>query len=230
MADENSERRRWFQFRLRTLLVAVLVLSLPLSWFAVRLERARKQRMIVKMIEERGGEALYEYFFDPAGCKEPPLGLGKLLGEDFFWEIHAINGRDSDISDADLMQIGELTCLQGLRLAGTTVTDDGLERLCHLTKLRYLDIGGTVVTDAGVKHLKTLRDLRVLNLSRTQVTDAGLPHLTSLPLETLSVGWTQVTDAGLEYIGRMSSVQSLTLGGNEVSDAGLEHLDALDGL
>ncbi len=36
----DQKRRRWLQFRLRTLLIAILVLSLPLSWFAARMERA----------------------------------------------------------------------------------------------------------------------------------------------------------------------------------------------
>ena len=53
----QKERRRWFQFRLRTLLIAILVLSLPLSWFAVRLARERRQREAVEAIERLGGWA-----------------------------------------------------------------------------------------------------------------------------------------------------------------------------
>ena len=36
---DNPECRRWFQFSMRTILLAALVLSLPLSWFAARMAR-----------------------------------------------------------------------------------------------------------------------------------------------------------------------------------------------
>ena len=57
----QAKRRRWFQFRLRTLLTAVLVLSLPLSCFAVRMDRARRQREAVEAIKHIGGEVWYDY-------------------------------------------------------------------------------------------------------------------------------------------------------------------------
>ncbi len=61
------ERCRWFQFSLRTLLVAALVLSLPLSWFATRMARATKQRAAVEEIERLGGVTLYDWEVPPIG-------------------------------------------------------------------------------------------------------------------------------------------------------------------
>lgn len=55
VGDCNTQRLRWFQFRLRTLLVAILLLSLPLSWFGWRLEEARRQRKAVEAIRQMGG-------------------------------------------------------------------------------------------------------------------------------------------------------------------------------
>ena len=54
MNEVVRPKRRFLQFRLRTLLIAVLVLSLPLSWFAVKMERARRQREAVEVIERLG--------------------------------------------------------------------------------------------------------------------------------------------------------------------------------
>lgn len=51
---------QWFQFRLRTLLIAILVLSLPLSWFAVRMERARRQREAIAAIRKAGALFAFE--------------------------------------------------------------------------------------------------------------------------------------------------------------------------
>ena len=55
MENERPKRRKWFQFRLRTLLIVVLVLSLPLSWFAWRMDRARRQWETLEEIERLGG-------------------------------------------------------------------------------------------------------------------------------------------------------------------------------
>ena len=55
MTTGTHKRRRWFQFRLRTLLIAILVLSLPLSWFAWKMEKARRQKEFTERIERLGG-------------------------------------------------------------------------------------------------------------------------------------------------------------------------------
>lgn len=51
----TDERPRYFQFRVRTLILSVLVLSLPLSCLAVVVDRARRQREAVEAIEQLGG-------------------------------------------------------------------------------------------------------------------------------------------------------------------------------
>ena len=40
--DEETRKRRWYQFSLWTLLLAVLLVSLAMSWVAVRMERRRE--------------------------------------------------------------------------------------------------------------------------------------------------------------------------------------------
>ena len=47
MSNKNRPKRRtrrFLQFSLRALLVFVLLVSVGMSWFAVKLERARRQR------------------------------------------------------------------------------------------------------------------------------------------------------------------------------------------
>ena len=82
MTDDRPKHRRWFQFRLRTLLIAVVVLSLPLSWFAVRMEQAKSQREIVEMIERRGGAVLYDSGI-ASGMRVMQSWLRGLFGNDF---------------------------------------------------------------------------------------------------------------------------------------------------
>jgi hypothetical protein len=54
-----ARRRRWFQFRLRTVLLGTVVLCLPLGWLSVKLERTRRQRRAVSAITNAGGFVWY---------------------------------------------------------------------------------------------------------------------------------------------------------------------------
>ena len=82
MNEPAKPERLRFQFKLRTLLVAVLLLSLPLSWVAVGMERARKQREAVEAIVKLGGGVRYDYHdgvCDPAEHPPVPSWLLKLF-------------------------------------------------------------------------------------------------------------------------------------------------------
>jgi len=54
-ADKPRARRRWYQYSLRTLLLVMLLASVGISWFAVKMQRARKQREAVEAIRGLGG-------------------------------------------------------------------------------------------------------------------------------------------------------------------------------
>ena len=73
-----NPKRRFLRFSLRALLLFVVVLSVPLGWFAWEMQRARRQRVAVDRIWELGGEVFYDYKFDEngtwtVGLAEPPL-------------------------------------------------------------------------------------------------------------------------------------------------------------
>lgn len=47
--------QRWFQFKLRTLLVAFIVLALPLSWAAYNANLVRQRRALRQMLDQGDG-------------------------------------------------------------------------------------------------------------------------------------------------------------------------------
>ena len=53
--------RRQFQFSVRSLLLFVVAVSMPLGWFAWEMQRARRQREAVAAIETAGGGVIYTY-------------------------------------------------------------------------------------------------------------------------------------------------------------------------
>ncbi len=245
MTDPKRKRRRWYQYRLRTLLVAMVLVSIPCSWLAVKLNHARRQREVVEAIIKSGGSV---------GDARPVPGLGwlqGLLSDDSLQSFASveINGEITDatfehlraltsmrvlrldhsnVTDAGLEQLSGLTNLGTLGLGDTQVTDAGLQHVGKLTQLGRLDLEGTKVTDAGLECLKDMRNLVVLRLENTQVTDAGVEHLKGLTkLRVLRLDRTQITDAGLAHLRGMTELMMLMLTGTRVTDAGLNHLIGL---
>ena len=246
-ADKPPPKRRWFQFSLRTLLVFVLSASIGMSWLAVRLQRAKRQKEAVEAIVKSGGIVRYDYQYDASGneirgAKLPgAVWLRKCLGDDFFttvvgvdfdgpvwqpasgWDLGGFGRRN--VTDADLLHLKSLSQLRSLDLDSTEVTDAGIEHLKGLNRLESLNLDGTEVTDAGIEHLQGLTELQELNLRATRVTDAGLVHLKGLSrLEYLDLSWTEVTDAGMKHLEGLNRLRELLLRYNLVTDAGLEDL------
>ena len=213
---------RWrFQYSLRTLLLVMLVASIGMSWFAVKMQRARKQKEAVEAIEKLDGSVAYDW--EIGISSEPPACLQNVFGEDFFATVGGVFfPYDGTLSDADLELLEGLTELKGLFFGGTDplimgggvpphrlefrrkqVTDAGLEHLKGLTKLEVLDLAKVEITDAGLEHLKGLTQLQALFLNQTQVTDAGLEHLKGLTqLQELGLRNTKVTDDGINKLQR----------------------------
>jgi hypothetical protein len=185
-----------FQYSLRSLLLLVVAVAIPCSWFATEMQQATKQHEAVQAIETVGRAVRYDFetwdpFRDPfaAPVELPyPAWLRKLLGDDFCASIRFANLANTQITDAGLVHLQGLSQLQGLDLSGTKVTDAGLAHLQGLRKLEVLLLINTQVTDAGLMHLQGLSRLQEVDLRHTQVTDRGvkslqeaLPNCTILP-------------------------------------------------
>ncbi|MDB4468562.1 hypothetical protein N9093_01750 [bacterium] len=62
MSSEEKQlpkpKRRWFQLRLRTLLVLVTLASVPLSWVGWELDQRRREKQAIAWVEEMGGTVI----------------------------------------------------------------------------------------------------------------------------------------------------------------------------
>ena len=160
MTEERPKRRRWFQFRLRTLIISVLLLSLPLSWFATRVEMARRQREAAEVIRQLGGEISYDWDIiysqhrSLMGLREPNTLtwiLRATLDKEFS-DVVAVTLRD-DPPDADLAILKAFPNLRSLEVVCIPVTDEGIRNIAGVTTLRSLLLDNTGITMAGVKKL-----------------------------------------------------------------------------
>lgn len=231
--NEQRPKRRWPQFRLRTLLIVVVLLSLPLSWFAARMERARRQREVVKVIKRMGGGVCYDHTGPSV-----PRWMRKCLGDDLFRDVIVVHfetplpWESTEANDAWLERLTVLTDLRVLTLYDD-VSDIGVGHLKELTMLEDLTIGGpeSMITDAGLEQLKGLKRLKALNVESTEITDAGLEHLKGLAaLKSLSIWSNKITDAGLEHLKGLGELEELQIGSYWITDVGLMHLTGLTNL
>jgi len=166
-----TPKRRWYQYRLRTLVVLMLLASIGMSWVAVRMERARRQQAALAELGKSGPMLWITEGAAPRGL----AWLESVLGEGFFTRVIE------------------------LRIVHRKTTDADLERLRGLRDLRLLFLDSPGISDAGLAHLEGLPRLQTLWLYGAPITDAGLEHLTRVPrLERLALRDTRVTKDGVE--------------------------------
>lgn len=199
--NRSFPKHRWFQFSLRTLLIAILVLSLPLSWFAVKMERAGRQKELTERIEQLWGFVIFDWEESGAPTPPYPAWLRGFLGDHFFCNVSGVIFVDRDFGDEEAACLKELRNLKRLELHYTGITDAGFEHIEGLAKLEVLRLKGTKISDAGLEHVKGLTNLVHLELVYTENTDAGLDHLKGLSrLKYLWICQVNVTSAGVKKL------------------------------
>ena len=196
-------KRRWFQFSLRSLLLAVLVISLPLAWIGHKLNQLLRRNEAVSLIRQSGGTDDYDGYGKHFLTEETPSlpWLERLVGSQVL----------AQPKDVDL--------------AGTSVTDAELAKLANLEGVEMLDLAATPISDAGLAHLARLRGLRCLALCNTKITDNGLKHLTDFAqLQRLNLEGTLITDAGLVHLKRLTKLEFLWLANTNVTQDAIADL------
>jgi hypothetical protein len=182
-----TPKLRWYQYSLRSLMIFVTLFACLCSWFAVKMQQAKRQKEAVEKLRGRGYAIEYDY----EHVSPVPEWVVKLLGKDFLFDVYSVGEMISlpmmkfhvpALTDADMAVFDELPRLRTLRFCNNfgnpaKFTDQGLAHLEMLKGLESLDLSGTQLTDAGLKHLKGLTKLERLNLNYTDVTEAGISDL-----------------------------------------------------
>jgi hypothetical protein len=244
MTESPKPRRRWFQISLRTLMLLVVVASLPFAWGSYKIREARKRREAVDIIRQLGAKIEIqtkgpdwarrifgdELFTDATTFEAKQYGGAEVTDRSMsyfglFSRLRYVNLCRTGVTDAGLLHLRNAPELDSLYLLDDPISDAGLVYVPRFTELQYLTLEGTRITDAGMMHLRGLAKLRSLNLRKTKVSDTGLAHLTELrSLVLLELDDTRVTNAGLIHLQNLPELQCIYLCRTEVTDDGLNHL------
>jgi hypothetical protein len=240
--------QRWvFQYRLRTLLLAVTLTAVVLSLGMVPVRRCQRHHQAIVSLSEMGAEV--EVLWHGPRWLIDPLSA---IGLPFFEHVSRVDFRhvSREVTDTDLAALELLPETEYLLVRfARRVTDEGVAHLRGLTDLQSLCLERTGVTDSGLGELKNLKRLRWLDLFNTSITGSGLGLLgcadqldcleivlrdgDGLPdvldrftaLKRLVLAGEGLNDDALEHIARLPNLESLSLLECEhLTDKGLEHL------
>ena len=217
----KTKPRRWIRFRLRTLLIILTLLSVPLCWVGWELDQRRKEKAVVAWVEEMGGEVVsnsssFRFFYNVESILPIERNWWEKTTDKWFGErVRFVIIYSTQVSD--LSHLAELKKLEYLELYDTQVSD--LSPLAELMSLEALCLESTNVSD--LSPLAALKNLEFLDLRDTQVNDlsplAGLKNLEMLYLKN-----TQVSD--LSPLCELKNLEFLSLSGTQVSREQVEEL------
>ena len=214
LSTDAKSRRRWYQFRLRTLLIVVTISAVGFGILARDLRRhEREQRFFVWVLQQQGqlltmADEDYYYFddynyhdyrFDGTTRALPSFAFVITVPPRSYWEritnsqppfpVHVPAVDLAGTKVTDLTPLTDQPGLICLKLDDTEVSD--LAPLAELTSLRLLRLPGTKVRD--LTPLSDLKDLQILYLMNTQVTDLS-PLVGLKKLEVVILDGTPVSD------------------------------------
>jgi len=154
------------------------------------------------------------------------------------WQkLERLSLRGTRVTSKAFEHIARLKNLRSLDIAYTQIDDAGLDLLAEVTHLESLALGGTPLTAAGLAQLRLLTNLRHLDLSGVQRVDSGewgvalnpaaLGEIGALTgLRTLNLAGATRTDAGADRPGLKESVRATIEGTSALSK--LTQLELLD--
>jgi hypothetical protein len=243
VAAEAGRKRPRFQFGLRTLLFAVLVVAL-LLWIAMPAQRNYQHQRAVSQLLESGAriefekekstdwlETLLGGRLDPQWYAEVRrITLGPETTDDDLrlleqlGEVHDLQVVCPHVTDAGLASLTRLRELRFLYLDCPQATSEGFAALAKLPQLDALHIDDATISDRAVGQLASAANLRRLWLWNVNITGGGLSQLPPVPIQQLIFRGVNVTDADLKHLAALPAIEFLTLSGTAITDAGVANL------
>jgi len=246
-----KSRRRWLQFSLRTLMIAMLVLSIGFGEIGRRIYQANDQAAKVAALRSLGVAVQYEIEFsnDESGkisnVSRQRSNLQRQivtwLGNDFAFKVHGLKTTgpppaSTQERNAFWRIAASFPELCSLTAGPEWCDGSGLARLRGKTSMRSLSLYAREPTNEDLEVIGTLVNLQRLHFMAggkrpSLMDDRGLVHLDRLEdLRDLALGEFGITDASLSHLSSHPRLTSLSLSSTAITDQGLTNLAGLSRL
>jgi hypothetical protein len=194
--------RRWPQWSLRSLLIAIAIASLAMG--GIRTWLQARWAAVTECSCHSDAEVRWNLSVSP---RIEWLGL---VGPEV---------TDSGLREvAAYCQRGELRDLTTLVIGGAGVTDDGMKAIECLTQLTAIQIQDTPITDRGLEPIQSLCNLKRFHLFNNRQEPADTRPQPSDA---------RITGRGLEYLGRLPKLSQVWLTHVSIGDDDLSRLETL---
>lgn len=188
----------WKRFSLRSLFVLMTLCCVVFGTWSVYVDPYRRQMQSLAFVNLLNGKSRPEADDGPRWQR---WLVTKLLGDEAFVRIVAVELANQNVTDRDLQSLSGLCFLEYLSLNNTEITDDSLATLGSLPKLTQLSLNYTNVSDRGARYLSALPNLQGLTLTGIQISDNAVDDLARLKhLKSMYIRWTHISNAGAERL------------------------------
>lgn len=223
--------RRFFRFRLFSLLIVFTVLAL---WMGYVARKADQQRKTISLFDQQD---LY-YAFDYQ-CQPNESGIGNVngqldvypwlrntLGDEYFREIGYVRADDADAET--LRTVFICTNLLGLRVSSDHLTDDDFHDLRKLRDLIDFGVNSPNLSGEMLQYLSNPLGLRRLSIESPRLTDAALRHIRKCEnLRGLTLGGGNITSRGISEVAMLRQLRVLVIYDIKVSDESWKMLETI---
>lgn len=203
-------RSRWYQYRLSTLLIVMLLFAIGSAWLRYQRLAAQKAWKPINTIQKAYSDVNIRY---GQSAISKSMWIEKQLGIDFPNDVTDLSWNQPAAGPFVHDQVAGMHALEKFALhpAGG-VKDEDLLPLSKLSKLRSLQLIESTITGEGFRHFVE-RDslLSELSLHETKgLTENGLAEVASLKhLRSLSLHGSDINDEMLKALSKSQSIERL---------------------
>lgn len=241
-------RRRWFQFRLRTLLVLLTIFAVGFSFYAAQWRQRAREAVALRGLEATGYSSSFGESWLPRRNSQPrdvaqdlqnaksvasievPRWLEKLRKS-----LTVRSERTNESRIPVLRSDGIFGRVRTLRMyhpdSITPLSDAEQQHLSVLTALDTLVIYGRIFDRQNVQRLAVHSNLERLGLIGCAFEPGAFAPIGQLhSVVDLDLNGSNITDDDLVVLQALTNLRHLDLSHTEVTDAGLLHLQTLSTL
>lgn len=228
-----TQRRRWFQFSLRSLLLIMLMAMLTFSGVAWQLNRRSQSKLAWQRIADAENLGLSFSGVHQRNCWGPKKSLREQLLEEWLWVTFPVPtdaslgfSEDPQAAVQLLSNYPDLKELEVLVFYSDNFTDEVIYSIPQLPSLTQLTIKDCPLTGVSLGHLATAcPKLEKLILVNVPLTIEGLQEIGAIhSLKSLTLDESGVTVDGLGYLNDLTQLQEISFHRAFINDLGLEHL------